>query len=178
MTLMIGTLMAGMAGCKSPAVNLDEDSSLNVWLVKNVQDAAMRNAIIQQHTLFHYHFVPDSEKLNDLGKIDLTVLADHYRENSGELNVRKGNVKAELYEARLRTVREMLHRAGVNEDRVAISDGFPGGEGMSSERVLKILEAGDDARSRAGDKKSSATGNGVRPKGKAKTGQATKNGGQ
>ena len=133
-------LVAAFCGCSEPPSNLDAYGNLNTWLVKTVQDDGVRNAIIAQHTLYPYHFVPHSEDLNSLGTIDLGVLAQHYRDYPGSLNIRRGNASDELYAVRIEAVREMLTLAGVDVERVGISDALPGGDGMPSERVLKILE--------------------------------------
>jgi len=100
----------------------------------------VENAIIAQHTLYPYHFVPDGERLNELGRRDFSVLARHFAEHTGSLNIRRGKTPAELYEARVSFVIESLKEAGIGTGRVRISDHMPGGSGMPSERVVTILQ--------------------------------------
>ncbi|MBI4602473.1 MAG: hypothetical protein HY721_10990 [Planctomycetes bacterium] len=145
--LLAAALLALLTGCRQ-APRLEESGEINTWLVKTVQDAAMKNAIVAQHTLYPYHFVDDAEGLNELGKADFHVLADHYLLHPGPLNVRRGGAPMALYEARVRKVRDLLGEAGVSAERVAIADGLPGGEGLSSERVLRILEEEDQGQER------------------------------
>jgi hypothetical protein len=100
----------------------------------------MENAIISQHTLFPYHFVNNSSELNELGRRDLAVLTRHFVKNAGPLNIRRHNTPADLYEARVNLVLDALREAGIEMERMSVSDGMPGGPGMPSERVLIILE--------------------------------------
>lgn len=134
-------LLAGLAvGCAHrPRPQTPEQQQVaDEWLVNTVRDAAVSNAIIRQHTLFPYHFDADGAALNELGRRDLSVLAEHYQQNAGELNVRRGDASEALYRSRVQQVAETLARAGVNADRVKISDGPPGGDGMPSEDVVVI----------------------------------------
>ena len=100
---------------------------------------AIENAIITQHTLYPYHFIQNGEELNDLGFRDFGILAGHFLENPGAMNIRQDrSVTDELYERRIEYVNEMLVEAGVDNDRIEIEDGMPGGSGATSERVLFI----------------------------------------
>lgn len=56
------------------------------------------------------------------------------------LNVRRGNISGDLYQARINFVLERLKEAGIDGEQVSISDSMPGGSGMSSEKILIILE--------------------------------------
>ncbi len=124
-----------LVGCEEKQAK-QNDKNIDVELVNTVNNIQVENAIVTQHTLFPYHFVTDGAALNDLGQRDLTVLARHYKENPGVLNVRKGKTADELYTARVAQVKTALKDAGVNLDRMAISDGLPGGPGMRAEEML------------------------------------------
>jgi hypothetical protein len=100
----------------------------------------VENAIIAEHTLYPYHFVPDGDELNELGRRDFSVLARHFTEQTGSLNIRRGTTVPGLYEARVTVVIESLKEAGIDVSRVRLSDGMPGGSGMPSERVVTILQ--------------------------------------
>ncbi|MCZ6655335.1 MAG: hypothetical protein O7D91_20195, partial [Planctomycetota bacterium] len=52
-----------------------------------------------------------------------------------------------LYEARARTIVDALAKAGVDVERMMVSDGLPGGDGVTSERVLIIQERAAQATS-------------------------------
>jgi len=138
--LLAGVILAAMCGCE-PADNPKRDgvAKIDKWLVNSFSDAAINNAIIRQHTLFPYHFTPDSPELNELGRRDLGVLAAHYREHPGKLNIRRGDVSNELYDARVKAVGEMLAEANAQTQRIQIRDELPGGDGMVSEKVVIIL---------------------------------------
>jgi hypothetical protein len=126
-----------LAGCneEEKAANRDQ-KNLDIELVNTVNNIQVENAIITQHTLYPYHFVTDGAALNDLGQRDLMVLARHYKEQPGVLNVRQGETRAELYNARVAQVQSRLKEAGVDVSRITISDGMPGGPGMRSEAIV------------------------------------------
>ena len=161
-TVVIGmAVLAVAAGCQlEEQYSEDENARLNAWLVNMYVDIGIENAILRQHTLYPYHFVANSGQLNELGKRDLLILAGHYRENPGELNINQGGAADPLYKQRIETCVELLVQAGVDASRVQVDDGLPGGEGMSSRRVVRILtdELGDEGTVRTGG----ATGSTVR----------------
>lgn len=115
--------------------------NLDVELVKTLNNVGIDSAIITQHTLYPYHFVPDGDTLNDLGRRDLAVLAKHYAEHPGVLNIRRDRTPRELYDARIASALTALKDAGVQTERMSISDNMPGGPGMPSERVVTILQS-------------------------------------
>jgi hypothetical protein len=129
-------LLVAIAGCQHAA----ESHAVNVGIVRSVNDMAIQNAILTQQTLYPYHFVNDAPALNELGCCELGVLAAHYREHPGNLNIRQGRTPSHLYRARVGSVMDALAKAGVDTARIHIADGMPGGDGMSSELVLAITE--------------------------------------
>ena len=149
MTVGAALLLCGasLAGCHPVVKKGAEDK----WMAVTVQDAAIRNGILTQQMLYPYHFVQNSAELNALGTMDLAVLADHYRLYPGELGIRRGNTRAELYDARVKAVRESLAMAGVDTSRMKVgTDSLPGGEGMASERVIRVLENSYEDSGRGG----------------------------
>jgi hypothetical protein len=137
-TLLIGVLLAG---CEKSTTKGPDDRVVNTRLVNSYNDAALQNAIVSEHTLYAYHFVQDGPQLNELGERDLAVLTQHFARNGGSLNIRRHDIPAELYQARVNAVQERLREAGIDMERVRVSEGMPGGSGMASERVLVILES-------------------------------------
>jgi hypothetical protein len=139
--ILVACLTCGlMVGCEQDLHKSSGGRSLDAELVNTLNNVGVENAIITQHTLYPYHFEPDGAELNGLGGRDLSVLARHFAEKSGTLNVRRGDTPVELYEARVTGVLEKLKAAGVDTSRLSISDSMPGGTGMPSERVVTILE--------------------------------------
>ena len=120
-------------------------------LVNTVNDTAIQYAIISQHTLFPYHFVNNSNRLNELGEFDLNVLANHFLKNPGQLNIRRDDTPEELYQARVSFVLERLENAGIESEKIAFSDGMPGGSGMPSEKILTILDLERENKKPAGE---------------------------
>lgn len=140
--LTLSILIVAAAGCNP---HPEDRRQQNIWLRKSISDTAINQAIIAQYSLFPYHFVSNSPMLNELGRHDLDVLASHFSQHLGDLNVRQGDVATALYEARVDTVIDALADAGVERDRITVVDALPGGEAITSERVLSILDAGGDA---------------------------------
>ena len=134
-------------GCQEEAAENPDNHLINSQLVNTYNDIAIQNAIVSQHTLFPYHFVENGAELNELGQKDLAVLTNHFMRYSGHLNIRKQNTPGDLYNARVNMVRERLQQAGIAMKRISISDGMPGGSGMTSERVLVILEKASEGAS-------------------------------
>lgn len=136
-----GLVLLTTAACeKSAKPRLKDSRELDEWFVTTGREAGVRQAIIVQHTLYDYHFVPDSAHLNDLGYHDLGVLSEHFAQYPGELNVRPGSASAALYQERLATVRDELVRGGVDAGRVALTAGLPGGPGLPGQRILFVME--------------------------------------
>ncbi|UCG59714.1 MAG: hypothetical protein JSU70_09385 [Phycisphaerales bacterium] len=127
-------------GCRESVSENPERERIDPKLIDALNNIQMENAVIAQHTLFPYHFVRNGAELNELGQRDFDVLAKHFAEHAGVLNIRRGNAPVELYEPRVSRVIEKLKDAGVDIGRVGISDGMPGGPGMASERVVTILQ--------------------------------------
>jgi len=138
--LMIGLACGLVVGCQEEATQSKANKNLDAELVNTLNNIGVENAIITQHTLYPYHFVTGGEQLNDLGQRDFAVLAKHFTEHPGVLNIRRGEVSAELYNGRVAYVVSRLKEAGVEKNRVTVSDEMPGGTGMSSERVVTILQ--------------------------------------
>ena len=142
---------ATLAGCEGgwieeERVELDRMSKVDVELVRTYYDTGVRRALIAQHTLYPYHFVDNAAQLNDLGLRDLTVLAEHYQENPGPLNVRRGKTPDALYDARVAAVRAALADAGVHA-KIDVGDALPGGQDMPSEKVIRILQDEEEDKS-------------------------------
>lgn len=128
-----------LCGCEENMA-VDRTKDLDVQLVNTINNVQVENAIIAQHTLYPYHFVADGEDLNDLGQRDFGVLAKHFKEHPGILNLRRGQAGADLYEARVAHVMSGLKKAGIETKRMSVADGMPGGPGMPSEQAVTILK--------------------------------------
>lgn len=129
-----------LAGCDYHT-EIEERRSLDVWAVEATNDSAIRNAIIRQHTLFPYQFEQNGADLNDLGMRDAMVLSSHFKVYPGQLNIRQGTESRELYEMRVKKVVDYLDYVGVHTEKVTIKELPAGGDGMSAELVILILEA-------------------------------------
>lgn len=138
-----------IVGCQENMEESPNNRLINSQLVRSYNDIAMQNAIVSQHTLFPYHFVTNGAELNELGQRDIAALTSHFIKHPGHLNIRRHNTTADLYEARVNMVHERLQGAGIDMERISISDDMPGGSGIASERVLIILERASKGASKA-----------------------------
>jgi hypothetical protein len=138
--LAIGLVGSLFGGCEEDA-RTAADKRLDTELVRTLNHIGIENAIITQHTLYPYHFVPNGEQLNELGQRDFAVLARHFADHPGLLNIRQAeNVPPERHQARVAHVTSRLKEAGIEPGRVTLSDGMPGGPGMRAEQVVTILQ--------------------------------------
>jgi hypothetical protein len=173
-TLMACLLALGSIGCqaqKPPPPDHDfksnkpvreGDRELNSSMVQDYYLRQINAGIIREQSLYPYHFIVNGAGLNALGRRDLYVLTEHYLVNPGKLNIRHGEESKEIYDARVKMVVDAMTSAGVRMDRVKVSDGLPGGDGVSSERVVLILEKfqepGALAEDSSGSSSSSSSG--------------------
>ena len=141
--LILSVLMAAVGGCDNTQIGTDQ-KAVHVWLINTVNDTAMRNAIVRQRTLFPYHFDVNAATLNELGQHDLAVLAGHYMQHPGNINIRRGGAPKQLYDARVATVTGILRNAGIDTRRMKATDLPAGGDGIASEEVLVIVEGKQD----------------------------------
>jgi hypothetical protein len=139
LTLVLAVALLTAVGCNEKSDISCDSPQTDSWLVKSYNDVAIENAIIRQHTMLPYHFIQNSDQLNEIGTRDLGILATHFKKHPGRLNVRKGNVAGDLYEARVQTVLNMMTQVGVDMQKVDVQDTLPGGDGMSSDEVVFIL---------------------------------------
>ena len=138
-----------MSGCEEDA-RTAADKRFDNEMIRTLNNVGVENAIITQHTLYPYHFVPNGEALNELGQRDFAVLARHFAEHPGLLNIRQGDgISPELYKARVAAVTSRLKQAGIEPGRVSVTDGMPGGPGTPSERVVTILQKSEEPRRRS-----------------------------
>lgn len=142
--IIIGLFCILTIGCQETMKESPDKPLINRQLIHTYNDIALENAIISQHTLYPYHFVKNGAELNELGKRDLDVLIRHFTKLAGHLNIRKYHLSTELYEARIEFVHQRLLDAGINMDRISISDDMPGGSGIASESILVILSEEDE----------------------------------
>jgi hypothetical protein len=156
-TIMTVLFCVLIVGCEENMQKNPDNRLINSQLIKSYNDIAIQNAVVSQHTLFPYHFVMNGAELNELGQRDLAALTSHFIKYPGHLNIRRGKTAAALYEARVNMVHEKLLEAGIDMKRVSISDDMPGGSGITSERMLVILEQAPESVSTSTSKSSSSS---------------------
>ena len=128
-----------LAGCSEVEQNQNRHL-INSELINTYKDTSVQNAVISQHTLYPYHFVNNGAELNELGLRDIAVLSAHFAKHPGQLNIRHGSVSTNLYVDRINFVIDKLKEAGVNTKQVNITDGMPGGSGITSDAIIVILK--------------------------------------
>lgn len=145
--MIIAVFCILIAGCNENMEKQPDKPLINAQLIETYNDMALENAIISQHTLYPYHFVQNGADLNELGKRDLGVLIKRFITEPGILNLRKSDTPSDLYSSRVELVYQRLQKAGLNMDKINISDEMPGGSGMASETIIVILEKEDETTS-------------------------------
>ena len=141
----VGLCLAVLAGCstgKSHSSRVEASRIDSGTLSTAYTEEASENAVLRQRTIYPYHFVNGTPRLNDLGRREMSILARHYRFQPGAINVVSGDIHQDLYNARIEAVRAVLIDVGVEESLITIVDNPPGGDGMLSVEIMKIL--GDD----------------------------------
>jgi len=141
--ILVVSMALGTLGCESKPKRkfLGEDEvEFNRAMATSYKIDQVDAAIVRQQTLYAYHFIANSADLTEIGNRDVGVLADHYRFHPGHLNIRRQGASDELYEARCESVMTALIAGGVDEARMELGDGLPGGDGMTSEEGLVIWE--------------------------------------
>ena len=138
---LCGLTLVVASGCSHKPAPGGETAWTRGGEVAYYRAEAVDNAVIREHTIYPYQFVEGRAELNELGRRDVNVLAEHYGGQGGTLNVRRGDAAQELYMGRCKAVMEALAVAGVDQKRILLADGLPGGDGMSSRQVLIILES-------------------------------------
>jgi len=145
--LVLLTPMA-MVGCnESPPMDASIESSsrqqqaADKWFVESQTHASITNGILAQRTMYPYHFDPASARLTDLGRRDLAILADYFRNTSRTLTLVRGDASDELYLARTGMVRDSLKQAGIDLAHVTIADGAPGGAGISGQYIVDTAKS-------------------------------------
>ena len=140
MIITMGFFCILIVGCSETVEKSQDRHLINSELINSYNDIALQNAVISQHTLFPYHFVKNGAEFNELGQHDFSVLTKYFMEHPGRLNIRRKDCPVNLYQARVNFVLEELKEASIDAEQIRISDGMPGGSGMSSGRVLIILQ--------------------------------------
>jgi hypothetical protein len=160
--LLWGTILGGVVlpGCRGGGIARvdDQKQPFNRWTLETLDDESINNAIASQHTLYPYHFMDNSPELNPVGERDVKVLADVLRRRPGEINVRHGSEPADLYEARVQTVTQLLTKFGVSASSIRVGDKPPGGEGVASERAVIILQRSYENQALTQDGSSGSSG--------------------
>lgn len=74
------------AGCTSVGheyvyQNPGEQRDMHSAMLLDLEAEQAANGVIRQKTVFPYHFLTDSPRLNELGERDLAIIARHYKDN-------------------------------------------------------------------------------------------------
>ena len=139
--MIAAVVSAAMIGCRNRSEEqLAQQGAMNEAAIRLIMDEAARNAVVAEHTIYSHHFVPNDVVLNELGERQVDTLAEAYRAAPGPLNVARGDSSDAQYRGRVQTVLRRLAQGGVNTDRIKVTQGLPGGEGMSSARAAELVE--------------------------------------
>lgn len=146
--LLIFTAAAYLTGCATGAGNEasghrltpDQLEEANILLATELMDASATAGTVKSHTLFPYHFVESTAVLNELGEREMRILAAHYREHGGPLNLRRDSGAPTLHEERINAMLAFLHKEGVDTSRVRLTETTMGGPGVMSVEAIERME--------------------------------------
>ena len=141
------------AGCSSKpkpqgpsTIHVPPERTLNADIVEMNFSQQIHNGAVIGQTIYPHHFVPHTSELNMIGERQVQALLPRSVDGPVEINVMRGDVSDTLYQARLETVRAAFINSGVAAERIAFADKLPSGDGMSSERAVR-LAAQEEKRS-------------------------------
>ena len=154
-SIVLGLGLLVLAACNTtPYVQPPEEQrEANAAMVSELAQQSVRNAVLEQHTLYPRHFVNGTAILSPLGERDLQFMADAYRTTGGTVNVVSAGASDHLYRQRVNTVMIFLDAQGIGRDHVVIADKPAGGRGTTTARVVEI-QAESTARRAKGTSKS------------------------
>ena len=132
--------MSILGGCQD-AISMDpeSDAALDISLAESARSRPIKEAVIAHHVLYPYHFVSNAAELNELGLRDVAIMAEHFSNHPGSINIRRQDMPAALFQARVEAVCQALGKDNVDIKRIVIEDTLPAGDGMDSQRVLRIM---------------------------------------
>lgn len=136
---------------------------LNAGMIHWHQIEQVDAAIIREHTIYAHGFVTHRAELNEIGQRNVTVLARHFEKTGGSVNVGRGDASDDLYASRVDAVMNALTAAGVPRDLLMVDDGLPGGDGMHTEAVLRVLERAESDAGSSTNTASTMAGSGTNP---------------
>ena len=171
--LLRTSLMAALVlalGCQSkpkeePAsVYVPSEAEINKWTVDASLEQQVRNGAAKGRTIYPHHFVIGDAALTLVGQRHFNALLPRSDVDQARISVPRGDASDALYQARLAELRRRFIDAGYDEQRFALVDALPGGDGISSDRVILLAaqEAQDDggqATRRPGASESSVDSN-------------------
>ena len=139
--VLVAVSALGGCGCQEDPISMDpqSDAALDISLAEALRSQPIKDAVIAHHVLYPYHFVHNAAELNELGLRDVSIMAEHFRDHPGAINIRRGETPQALYQARVEAVRQAMGKDNVDIKRIVIEDSLPAGDGMSSQQVLRIL---------------------------------------
>jgi hypothetical protein len=138
--VVLGLGLLVLAACKTTpyAQPPEERREANAAMVTDLSEQAVRNAVIEQHTLLPRHFVNGTAQLTPLGERDLQFLADAYRTSGGTVNVVSAGAPELLYRQRIDAVLIFLEERGISRGSLVLADRPAGGRGATTARVVEI----------------------------------------
>ncbi|MGB7159406.1 MAG: hypothetical protein WBD40_15165 [Tepidisphaeraceae bacterium] len=157
-SLVAAAVAALAAGCASgperqeqpdTIAHIPPERTLNADIVEMSLSQQVRDGAAIGRTIYPHHFVIGGAELNLIGERQLDALLPREADRKVEINVLRGDTPEDLYHARLDVLRKRSLAVGHAADRIAFVDELPDGDGISSERVLR-LAAQEQKRSEQG----------------------------
>jgi len=141
----VALMTCGCSNSKAPpepeTSPLPDEPAINEKLVHLPFEQQTAAGAVTDRTIYAHHFIGDSALLNTLGEQRIDALLDVATDRPMKVNVLDTGEPTDLHEARVAAVRERLLASGIEESRLQIVSGPPGGPGIPSGLIVKTLQA-------------------------------------
>ena len=131
------------------------EGTINKWTLDASFEQQVRNGAARGRTIYPHHFVTGDAALTLVGQRHFNALLPRSDVDQARISVPRGDASDVLYQARLDELRRRFIDAGYDEGRFTLVDALPGGDGISSDRVILLAareaeNTGGQANRRAG----------------------------
>ena len=139
-----------LVGCGGPSKKQEkiaqiDDSEQNQRIIQSSFAHQVTAGTRMDRTIYSYHFLVGEAELNRLGEDQIDQLTEGGALRAFTVNIPQGGVADELHKARVEAVRARLIANGIAEDKIAIVDQRPGGQGVATSVLMSLMgEKGDD----------------------------------
>lgn len=148
-------VIVALAGCEKPPMRLNAPPQGNSENPSTLQESfvyMVDNAMLEDLSMADVHFVPHLAELNGNGARRLERYAKLLTVYGGTIRYTSTRGGEALTAQRLESIGKYLATTGIAPDRVKVTEGLPGGVGMSAREAIaaKAVNIAPEGGERAG----------------------------